>query len=119
MSNYFIWIDHGESIEYNSHNVHDGLGSGIHVTEGETINSMHDMLCDALRQHGSFEIPETNLEKPPNEATQRFYNVLVESNEPLFEGSSKSKLSICVRLLACKSNWNVLDQCVDFITKML
>jgi len=80
---------------------------------------MHEMLCDALRQHGSFEIPETNFEEPPNEATQWFYNLLVESNEPLFEGSSESKLSICVRLLACKSNWNVPDECLDFIAKML
>jgi len=92
-----------------SHNFHDALGSGIPLTKGETINLMHDMLCNALRQHRSFEIPKTNFEEPPNEATQQFYNLLVESNEPLFEGSLESKLSICVRLLACKSNWNVPD----------
>jgi len=38
-----------------------------------------------------------------------------------FGGSSvlNSKLSISVRLLACTSNWNVPDQCLDFIAKML
>jgi len=70
MHDYFIGIDHRESIEYNFHNVHDASGSSIHVTEDETINSMHDMLCDALRHHGSFEIPEMNFEESPNEATQ-------------------------------------------------
>jgi len=95
MPDYFIWIDHGEAIENISHHVGDASGSGIHVTEGQTFNSMHEMLCDAFGQHGSFEIPETNFKEPPNEATQRFYNLLVESNEPLFEGSSESKLSIC------------------------
>ena len=54
MPDYFIWIDHGEAIENISHHVDDGSGSRIHVTEGQTFNSMHDMLCDALRQHGSF-----------------------------------------------------------------
>nr|KYP36031.1 hypothetical protein KK1_042873 [Cajanus cajan] len=119
MPEYFIWTDHGEGVQNISRNVDDASSSGIHVTESETFNTMHEMLRDAVRQHGSFEIPETNFEEPPNEATRQFYNLLMESNEPLFEGSSESKLSICVRLLACKSNWNVLDQCVDFITKML
>ena len=49
----------------------------------------------------------------------RFYNLLVEANEPLYEGASDSKLSIFMRLLACKSNWNVSNQCLEFISKML
>ena len=43
----------------------------------------------------------------------------MEANEPLYEGETDSKLSISVRLLACKSNWNVPDQCLEFISKML
>ena len=35
------------------------------------------------------------------------------------EGALDSKLSISTRLLACKSNWNVPDQCLEFISKML
>jgi len=26
---------------------------------------------------------------------------------------------MCVRLLACKSNWNISDKCLEFISKML
>jgi len=36
--------------------------------------------------------------------TLRFYNLLVEANEPIFEGVIESKLSLCIRLLAVKSN---------------
>jgi len=69
MPDYFIWIDHKEAIENISHHVDDALDSHIYVTEGQKFNSLHDMLCDALRQHESFEIPETNFEEPMNEAT--------------------------------------------------
>jgi len=44
---------------------------------------------------------------------------LLETNKSLFKGAINSKLSLCVRLLAYKSNWNVPDQCSDFITKIL
>lgn len=44
---------------------------------------------------------------------------MLEANRPLYEGASDFKLSMCVRLLACKSNWNIPNQYVYFITKML
>ena len=43
----------------------------------------------------------------------------MEVNKPLYEEASDSKLSISARLLACKSNWNIPDQCLEFISKML
>ncbi|XP_020208847.1 uncharacterized protein LOC109793787 [Cajanus cajan] len=120
MSNYYIWTDHGEEMENVDNNLIGASSIGINATESETSNSMHDMVCDALRQHGAFDILENNnVEEPPNEDAQRFYNLLSEANCPLYEGSSESKLSMCVRLLACNSNWNVPDECVDFITKTL
>ena len=50
---------------------------------------------------------------------KRFYNLLVEANKPLYEGASDSKLSISTRLLAFKSNWNIHNQCLEFISKIL
>ena len=55
----------------------------------------------------------------PNEDAQRFYQLLNDMNTPLFEGSPDSKLSMCVRLLASKSNWNVPDQCLEHFAKMM
>lgn len=54
-----------------------------------------------------------------NEEAQRFYQLLKEMNMSLFKGSKKSKLSMCVRLLAAKANWNVPDQRLEFFTKMM
>jgi len=36
----------------------------------------------------------------------------------MYEKASNSKLSRCVSLLACKSNWNVSEQCLKFISKI-
>jgi len=72
---------------------------------------MQEMVNDALNWHASFEQQDNSrLEESPNEATQRFYNLLAEANQPVFEGVTESKLPICIRLLACKSNWNIPNQ---------
>ena len=81
---------------------------------------MKEMLHNALGQHASFEqVDDSRLEESPNEITQRFYNLLAEANEPVFEGVKVSKLSVCIRLLAFKSNWNVPNQALDQIAKLI
>jgi hypothetical protein len=45
--------------------------------------------------------------------------MMEEVNKPLFEGASDSKLSMCVRLLAARSNWNVPEDCLEFFSKMM
>lgn len=50
---------------------------------------------------------------------QKFCDFLKEINILLFEGSSDSSLSMCVRLLAVKSNWNVPNKCLDLFAKMM
>lgn len=70
------------------------------------------MIYDALRMNESFEARQLDkTEEPPNEEGQRFYNLLVESNKLL------SQLSMCVRVLGYKSNWNVPDQCLVFFSQ--
>jgi len=44
--------------------------------------------------------------------------MLLEANKSLFEGPLDSKLLMCLRFLACKSNRNVPYQCLNFITIM-
>ena len=80
------------------------------VAQVEQFVLMQEMVCDALRQPETFEAPNSNnMEEPPNEDTRRFYILFVVANKPLYKGASDSKLSIFVRLIACKSNWNILD----------
>ncbi|XP_052734056.1 uncharacterized protein LOC128196612 [Vigna angularis] len=119
--NYFIWEDHGETMQ-EADLVNDVTFRGVE-TEGEPneqVMTMEDMVHDALIQRQPFQASNSsNIEEAPNEETQRFYNLLLEANTPLYQGASDSKLSMCVRLLACKSNWNIPNQCIDFFAKML
>jgi len=43
---------------------------------------------------------------------------LPEANQPVFKGVMESKLSVCIGLLACKSNWNVPNQALDCMAKL-
>ena len=95
-SNYWIWIDHGEDmshVDLNDGNIYmDASTSAEYVAQHEQFMLMQDMICDALRQPQTFEAPNSNnMEEPPNKDTQRFYNLLVEANEPLYEGVIDSK----------------------------
>ena len=64
----------------------DASTSAEYVTQNEQFMLMQDMVCNGLRQPLTFEAPNSNnMEEPPNEDTQRFYNLLVEANEPLYE----------------------------------
>jgi hypothetical protein len=64
---------------------------------------MQDMVGDALVVNLSYE-GGGEEEIIPNEKALKFYAMMNEVNKPLFEGVSDSKLSMCVRLLAAKSN---------------
>jgi len=79
---------------------------------------MEDMVGDALGVNLSYDegIEEEII---PNEKALKFYSMMKKVNEPLFEGSSELKLSMCVRLLAGKSNWNVPKDCAEYFTKMM
>ncbi|KAI5415722.1 hypothetical protein KIW84_040944 [Lathyrus oleraceus] len=47
------------------------------------------------------------------------YQLLKEMNMPLFEGSSESKSSMCIRLLVAMLNWNIPNQCLEFFANMM
>ena len=116
--NYWIWTDHGEQMPGESYMV--GSSSDVQMPDMDQFHSMQEMINNVIWHPGTIEQEEAdNTEEPPNAETQRFYNLLADANRPLFEGSLESKLSICVRLLACKSNWNAPDQLLEFVTRML
>ena len=78
-SNDWIWIDCGEDMPHvdlnEGNNYMDASISAEYVAQHEQFMLMQDMVCDALRQPQTFEAPNSNnMEEPPNEDTQRFYN---------------------------------------------
>ncbi|PNX59693.1 hypothetical protein L195_g059814, partial [Trifolium pratense] len=85
------------------------------------FNEMNDMISDAL----GFNVVNNGLEDEydgdelPNAEAQRFFNLLRETNEPLFEGSTDSKLTVCVKLLGIKSQYLVPELAMDLIAKLV
>ena len=91
-----------------------------HTFEMNQAMYMQEMLNNALGWHASFEQKdESHLEESPHEFTQRFYNLLAKANEPVFKEVKESKLLVCIRLLSFKSNWNILNQALDNIAKLI
>ncbi len=124
--NYWYWTEHGEEVPYiGPSNV--ATGGGDDVNDDPFLNMQH-MVDDVFRPNNDFEgmgdddneeDEEEIFEESPNKDAQDFYDLLIAANQPLYEGASESKLSICVKLLACKSNWNVPQKCIDFFASML
>ena len=61
-------------------------------------------------------------DQEPNGEAAKFYKLLDEMNEGLFEGSKQSKLSLCIRLfhLKCLGGWtgNSLTLLLEFLKEM-
>ncbi|KAK5802982.1 hypothetical protein PVK06_030619 [Gossypium arboreum] len=119
---YKTWIFHGECTS-------SGTSSTINPTYPDTDyhqyvrqDDMEAMLRDAfiMHSHGEQSFPpdfiasndcnigvfcETGTSAPdeePNEKAAKFYNLLNEMNEELYEGSKYPKLSFCIRLFHLK-----------------
>ncbi|GAU31957.1 hypothetical protein TSUD_288910 [Trifolium subterraneum] len=104
MNDYYVWIHHGERVPANINT--DASSSGAQAECGN-FGRMQEMVGDALGVNMSYE-GGSEEEIIPNDKALKFYAMMEEVNKPLFEGASDSKLSMSVRLLAAKSNWNRL-----------
>ncbi|MCI12966.1 hypothetical protein A2U01_0034077 [Trifolium medium] len=90
MNDYYVWRHHGEQelpninaqFDVNTHT----SSSGAH-TECENFGGMEGMVGDALGVNLSYKRDDKG-EIIPNEKALKFYSMMEEVNEPLFEGSS-------------------------------
>ncbi|KAI5423193.1 hypothetical protein KIW84_046256 [Lathyrus oleraceus] len=122
IKNYWVWTYNGEQLPSNVQRTTTthASSSRSHMEHREEFSLISDMVGDAFGVNVTYDEPQDfDQEELPNEEAQKFYQLLQEMNTPLFKGSSDSKLSMCVRLLAAKSNWNVPDQCLEFFAKMM
>jgi hypothetical protein len=85
------------------------------------FNEMNDMVTGALGINVENNGPgdEYEVDELPNDEAERFFNLLKETSKPLFEGSVVSKLSMCVRLLGIKSQFQVPELAMDMMTKLI
>ncbi|CAJ2636394.1 unnamed protein product, partial [Trifolium pratense] len=122
--NYWIWTEHGEVRP--SVDTMGGLNSIGHVHHENQFIAMNQMVYDALRPYG--EVPPVNAntgnetlveDELPNDDAKQFYDKLISTNKPIYEGATQSILSISVQLLAIRSNWHVPQKGIDFVAQML
>lgn len=121
---YLYWTNHGEGIpRIDPKNVPSSSG---HMDNDDPFTLLQHMVEDAfdhrtndLQSIGDVDNEEEINEEPPNNDDKDFYDLLTTANRPLYEGASESKLSMSVKLMACKTNWNIPQKCLDFIASML
>ncbi|CAK8537010.1 unnamed protein product [Lathyrus sativus] len=123
IKSHWVLTYNGEQLLSNIHaettNTHVS-SSRSHMEFEEQFNLIDDMVGNAFGVNVIYDEPQDfDGEELPNEEAQRFYQLLKKMNTPLFERLADSKLSMCVRLLVAKSNWNVPDQCLEYFAKMM
>ncbi|XP_073226903.1 uncharacterized protein [Cicer arietinum] len=103
-----------------------GSTSNRIVHHNDQFNAMDEMVFDAFRPYRDVLDVNTNMrndtfseDELPNEDAKRFYDKLISTNKPIYEGATQSMFSICVQLLAIRSNWHVPQKGIDVVTKLL
>ena len=99
---YWIRTEHGEDEPESSH-----LGrqsSHVNWDEDDQFDMMEHMVTDVFRPILDQIAHE---DEEPNPECQRFYNMLMDANKPIYETCSKATLSISVKLLAAKFNSHI------------
>ncbi|XP_020550342.1 uncharacterized protein LOC110012142 [Sesamum indicum] len=103
---YNIWYAHGESV-----NTRDDVGGSSTAPQVET-SRYRTMVMDAIGHEFSSNF--TCAEQLPNPEAQKFFNLLKDADEPLWDGcKNHTKLSAVAQLLSIKSEYNLPEACYD------
>ncbi|XP_060170439.1 uncharacterized protein LOC132601361 [Lycium barbarum] len=117
--NYTVWTSHGETDSSFGRFQNFVVGESSRAVQPNVQNSrMHDMVQDAYGIHSEFESGNHD-EEAPNEEASRFFEQLKNASRPLYEGSPHSQLSIAVRLLSIKADWNVPQGAMDAVISLI
>jgi len=124
-SNYIVWVQHGEEMS-SEDNVSYASSSHGRTKHVNNIGSMTNMVYDAYMQesdiashYGHMDNDNEYVEKSPNAEAPRFYDMLAAANEPIYDGTTESKLSVAIKILAARMNWHTPEKCLDHFIKLL
>ena len=94
------------------------------MPQTDDVNPYRSMVMDALGPEfnhdndGSDDVSFRN--EPPNPEAARFYALLANTDEPLWEGCKKhTKLSALTQLLNCKVEFNMSERCYDRVVSIV
>ncbi|XP_075087662.1 uncharacterized protein LOC142169665 [Nicotiana tabacum] len=119
--NYYVWTVHGEdthNLAYVDFQNLTGCGRSTFFENNYENSQIHEMLSNAFGIHPGVQ-SQQNVDESPNDEAKHFYELLEAASRPLYEGSTHSKLSITVRLLTIKSDWNISQAAMNAIIGLM
>ncbi|WMV40449.1 hypothetical protein MTR67_033834 [Solanum verrucosum] len=122
IQNYTFWYHHGETIGETEEPDSESVNDDDKIGEDHEEDEIHDILTDL---HPFYNVDNMNigdddvLEEEPNPEAKRFYSLLKDFDQPLYEGSKLSKLSTLVKLLHIKSIGRWSNNSFNMLLKML
>jgi len=99
MEDYLCWYSHGELFVPNKSMIERVVGStssasNVHAIGNDNSNPYRNMVMDAIRMREGNVSECSIIEEEPNADATRFFNLLKDSDEPLWDGcTNHSKLS--------------------------
>nr|XP_009792400.1 PREDICTED: uncharacterized protein LOC104239463 [Nicotiana sylvestris] len=120
IQNYTFWYHHGEKLGEPQSTPEDVEDDDIEEADGE--DEIHGILRDL---YPDFDVDNTNtdgddfLEMKPNLEAKKFYRLLKDFEQPLYQNSKVSKLSTMVKLLHIKSIGRWSHESFTMLLKML
>ncbi|WMV40936.1 hypothetical protein MTR67_034321 [Solanum verrucosum] len=120
IQNYTFWYHHGEHLGELVSNSDDENDDEVEGYESE--DEVHELLkdlfpnVDEAATHAGYE---DVVEEEPNVEAKRFYNLLKDLEQPLYQNSKASKLSSLIKLLHIKSMGRWSNESFTMLLKML
>ncbi|CAN1155708.1 hypothetical protein LINPERHAP2_LOCUS20559 [Linum perenne] len=118
VQNYTFWCHHGEKLGESLSSPYDNDNTS------QTSDDLHQMLNDLypddnLNNEGLDTILEDTHNEIPNVEAEKFYRLLKESEEPLYDGCKSSKLTTIVKLLHIKTHFKWSNASFNMLLKMM
>jgi len=121
MENYLCWYAHGELFVPNESMIERVIGSAssasnVHRVVKDNNNPYKNMVMDAMRMNQGNVSQCPIIEEEPNIDATRFFDLLKDSDEPLWDGcTNHSKLSTVAQVFSIKSDHRLSEAGYDKI----
>jgi len=121
MQDYLCWYAHGELFVPNKSMVERVVGSSssasnMHEVGNENSNPYKNMVMDAMRMSEGNVSEFPNVEEELNADAARFFDLLKDSDEPLWDGcTNHSKLLVVAQVFTIKSDHGLSEADYDKI----
>jgi len=121
MENYKCWYAHEELFVRNKSIEERVVGStfsasNVHEVANNNSNPYRNMVMDAMRMNQGNVNQCSIIEEEPNADAARFFNMLKDFDEPLWDGcTNHSKLSVVAQVFTIKSDHGLSEAGYDKI----